>query len=188
MSRGLGRLQAAILCTLDKAKDSFYSYTGYREGLVRYHGREFDLPPDVYDLRASLQYLARATGEVETGLTLRVSTIALPAFSSAFSRAVRGLVSAGYLELWSSPVHRGPYREPWPNRRLVRRTKKAICQKTAAMYNAYLEAHAERAAKYNAYRITREARLAAWQRSVAMTAIRTPHGIVQVKEKKGLAR
>ncbi len=111
MSRGLGRLQREILKTLDEAKATEVMYGGgpegsipkivvkwlnEREGLpfphnVTYQGRITRLPDEAYDLRASAQFLAKRHGRLcDNGLTQ-------PAFQTAFSRAVRGLVAGGHL-------------------------------------------------------------------------------------------
>jgi hypothetical protein len=146
MSRGLGNLQREILSTLDDAKRCAPLCTcdcggADREHLhVRYHGRCIDLPADVYDMRASLRFLGCAKGQVDTGLTLRKSTIVKPNFASSFCRAIRGLVETGYLSQWSSPIHRpGPEGGSWwPNRRFVKRTEKAeLYPKFPPMYDAY---------------------------------------------------
>jgi hypothetical protein len=140
---------------LDEAKELHTVYTGSNDGgRVVYHRREFRLPHDVYDMRASLQFLARATGQVVTGLSLRVSTQSKVAFEAAFCRAVRRLVEDGYLEQWSSPVY---HDQPsgvaiWPNRRFVRRTPKPFLPISADMYNAYLRTYTE-------YRRVRKERL-----------------------------
>src|ERR1700761_5906376 len=94
MSRGLGKLQRAILESLDEAKIQETQYHGCKpddyEG-IRYHGSTFVPSDGLYDLRASVQFLARATGNLRS---YRIT----PSFSAAFSRAVRGLIKAGYLE------------------------------------------------------------------------------------------
>jgi hypothetical protein len=158
LSKGLGYLQRAILATLDDSKcrgDERYTghlmprYVGADEE-TRYHGRNLELLPDVYDMRASLQYLARSTGKVQTGLSLRRDTIVRANFASAFCRAVRGLVRDGYLEQWSSRVYRQTPAEvlSWPNRRLVRKTKISM---TLIQSEAIQAIRSEMANKYDAY-------------------------------------
>src|ERR1051326_2664116 len=105
MSRGLGELQRAILSTLDVAKCVFPPDYDSPD-VLWYHGRPLRLPADVYDLRASLQYLGRATGQVTCNLSLRKGTIVRSNYASSFCRAVRGLVAGGYLAQWSTPIYR----------------------------------------------------------------------------------
>lgn len=115
MSRGLGHLQRDILATLDTAKEAATTatgpYRGYggearstpwrwnRPGWVRYWGHCVQLASDVYDLAASSKYLARQSR------ALGYAKETLPAFSAAFSRAVKGLVQRDRLTpLWLVPL------------------------------------------------------------------------------------
>jgi hypothetical protein len=116
MSRGLGRLQRDIIATLDEAKVALPRYLGGRAaeraewsqwfrqrypnhaeypagpGWVIAHGREVRLADGIYDLRASLAYLARRDNQISHCSYVR------GAYQAGFSRAVRGLVRRGLLE------------------------------------------------------------------------------------------
>jgi hypothetical protein len=110
MSRGLGKLQRQILDTLAIAKDECQTYSGshqyedsadeighYLFKKFRYHvnfvGSVFKLPDDVFDLRASLRYLAEANDK------MFIRCYVSPEFQANFSQAVRRLVKGGYLDV-----------------------------------------------------------------------------------------
>ncbi len=116
MSRGLGKMQREILDTLEEAKQEMFRYHGsarlepiyiepggrFKEGFwfteksepgwVRSGGRVWQLPDDVYDLRASLKYLALRHSAVYAASYVE------SAFQASFSRAVKGLVCRGLLD------------------------------------------------------------------------------------------
>ena len=102
MSRGLGKMEVAILHTLEEAKATVFYYKGSarekrplgsetwrwdQPGWVRARGSVVLLAAGVYDLRASAKYLARSKG-----LKFIEGT-----FQPSFSRAVRHLVRRGEL-------------------------------------------------------------------------------------------
>lgn len=108
MSRGIGTLQRKILATLEEAKRDTWHYPGsYREenwsnsptwrwdrpGWVTYRGARFRLADEVYDLRASLVYLAEREGGYSH------ARFVAPTFQAAFSRAVKGLCERGFLRV-----------------------------------------------------------------------------------------
>jgi hypothetical protein len=116
MGRGLGRLQREILATLDDAKREVVYYRGsarqrpvYNQvcgwlmaernepGWVSGPDGPVLLPDDVYDLRASMRYLAQKHGALE-GLFSAEHDFVTPSFQASFSRAVRALVRRGLLE------------------------------------------------------------------------------------------
>jgi dienelactone hydrolase len=102
MSRGLGRLQREILDTLDEAKASIDRYHGggrQGAGWVRANFREWKLPDDTYDLRASLRYLAARHGKVHRAGSVGCCNTGYVdgAFQASFSRAARSLVDRGEL-------------------------------------------------------------------------------------------
>lgn len=114
MGRGLGALQREVLETLDEAKATITSYHGglswkygwkcnwdgdrfvWKQenvpGWVACWGHEVRLAEDVYDLRASMLYIAR-----KRGATYCRGAYVKPSFQSSFCRAVRGLVKRGLL-------------------------------------------------------------------------------------------
>jgi hypothetical protein len=94
MSRGIGRLQRAMLAAWEPAKWSGATYRGNSWGYINTvvaRGREIDLGDHLYDARAVCRYVAREQGRLDH---LGHPT---PAFTAAFSRALRGLVRRGYL-------------------------------------------------------------------------------------------
>ncbi len=108
MSRGLGKLQRDILNTLEEAKQDMFNYTGsYRqENIGNYKGWKWDRPgwvvcrnriillaDHVYDLRASMKYLAAKQGQ-----TYCRGNYTNGKFQAAFSRAVKGLIARGLIE------------------------------------------------------------------------------------------
>jgi len=97
MSRGLGRLQRDILASLDTAKNQQHYYHGgngdeLHPGWLIVQRAVVRIPGDVYDLRASARFLAR-----EQGALGDVVKEIVPAFRSAFSRAVGSLLRDGDL-------------------------------------------------------------------------------------------
>ena len=131
MSRGLGRLQREILDTLDEAKANVTRYHGSSwrgPGWVHARGIDVPLPDHVYDLRASVRYLAGRHGAVYGagrdgyGLTGYVDT----AFAAGFSRAAAGLVVRGDLvacDAFGQPTVSDPWRRR--QRRFVRRADRS---------------------------------------------------------------
>ena len=115
MSRGLGWMQREVLATLDAAEAAPLRYDRGRAmppagmpGRVVLQGEEVDLPDGVYDLRASVQFLARRHGQA-SGRPQGRSPYAAPArihedFRISFYRAARSLIRRGHLQ-WCS--HRG---------------------------------------------------------------------------------
>ena len=132
MGRGLGPMQREILDTLDEARQAPLRVDGYgyvapglgREpgtvsvsGLPPYHtSRVLPLPDEVYDLRASLHFLAARHDQFASPNRHDIDR----AFAARFSRAARSLVDRGALlpeSFWYQP----PAREhcpccgrPWP--------------------------------------------------------------------------
>jgi hypothetical protein len=102
MSRGLGKLQREILDALEPAAKwaatALYTGKGYRdgEGNVRARSRHVTLKPGVYDLRATLRYMAK-----QRGATYANGSFVNNSFQASFSRAARGLVERGYLTEYS---------------------------------------------------------------------------------------
>ncbi len=106
MSKGLGYLQRAILETLDLAKAETIYYTGSarqenygfknwkwdKPGWVFCEGCRVRIADSVYDLRASMKYLA-----LKRGHTYCCGSFVEPSFQTAFSRAVRQLFNGGFL-------------------------------------------------------------------------------------------
>jgi len=109
MSKGLGELQREIMNTLQTAKESSIFYRGnarqewYGEpkpidwkfdkpGWVISRGRRFRLADHVFDLRASLAYLAMKHKAFVYGRYIA------PSFDASFSRATKNLVARGLLE------------------------------------------------------------------------------------------
>jgi hypothetical protein len=182
MSRGLGKLQRVVLSTLNDAKELHTVYTGRNDGeRVFYHRCEVRLPDDVYDMRASLQFLARAMkramNQVRRGYEPRLPLEVKASFGTALYRAVRRLVESGYLEQWSAPLyHDAPQGViTWANRRLVKRTEKAFSAISTDMYNAYLQTYTEhrRVAEERLARIYRQ--LSLRMNDVRVTAENTFH-------------
>ncbi len=111
MSRGLGWLQREILATLDEAKATPLRYAGGRSmpyhggpGRVAVRGFEVELPTSVYDLRASMQFLARRHGKTYHNILGATSVYASrevidDCFRISFYRAARSLIRRGLL-LW----------------------------------------------------------------------------------------
>ena len=120
MSRGLGKMQQAILAALEPAKRAHFEgklhYRGgassanfhseqaekhlrtRRQQMIHFHGQDRILPDDAYDLRATLAYLSRTTRAGR-----RISNQLLQdwevdrRFAISFSRAVRTLINRGEL-------------------------------------------------------------------------------------------
>ena len=95
MSRGLGWLQVEILATLEEAKGFYRSYCGGHWDVPTWsypRGGRVLLADGMYDLRTSCKYLARKHGRLQACPAF-ISEV----FQSAFSRAVRTLVSRGKL-------------------------------------------------------------------------------------------
>jgi hypothetical protein len=126
MGRGLGWLQREVLATLDEAKGTPLRYAGSRAtaldgapGRVAVHGYVTNLPDGVYDLRASLQFLARQHGKAHTDTLGRSSGVSdkfiEATFRISFYRAVRSLIRRGILH-WCN--HRGQtsLSGPYPGR------------------------------------------------------------------------
>jgi len=101
MSRGLGKLQREILVTLDDARHEMADGHFFGSGhwgrkdepgwaAIGRRGVNVRLALNVYDLRASLEYLRRRRISDRYGK-------AVAAFQAAFSRAVAGLVDRGLL-------------------------------------------------------------------------------------------
>ena len=114
MSSGIGWLQREILETLDDAKSSGVHYQGgnhfwMKPGSVVSRGREWQMPADVYDLRASLKFLAKKHGAITH------CDFVAEAFRCAFSRAVRRLIATEKLNRADCAG--------WPQRRFVSRVK-----------------------------------------------------------------
>ena len=94
-------MQRLILDSLEPAKAAHereqLSYRGshYQYGVypqpIRSRGRVFQLPPRVYDLRATCAYAARRVGKMCRGGGVN------PAFQAAFSRAARSLLARDIL-------------------------------------------------------------------------------------------
>jgi hypothetical protein len=102
MLLGLGRLQKEILNTLEAAKVEMSPYCGgaswgilsapfYQPGWVKHLGAVVQLADGLYDLRASLRFLARSRGQM-------YSSCVYNRFKASFSRAVRLLFARGLLE------------------------------------------------------------------------------------------
>ena len=90
MGFGLGKLQREILGSLDESK-GWVSYRGCRDweygpGWVKSHGRYWQLPEGVYDLRGVLAYLAYRDQKYSQCSYVSSS------FKASFSRAVKGLL------------------------------------------------------------------------------------------------
>ncbi len=124
MSRGLGGMQREILETLDEAKQASPRYRGGRDAsyfsirkttlanpaYAHLHGRyaddtpgrvvragvEWKMPADVYDLRASLRFMAERHGKLACDW-LGDGPFVIDRYRTSFSRAVRRLVEDGYL-------------------------------------------------------------------------------------------
>jgi hypothetical protein len=79
MSRGLGTLQREILATLKADQYRFW--------------RSPDAPRDVHSLSDCRWHLAKMRGQKHG------NTPATRSFSATFSRAARGLIEAGFLEV-----------------------------------------------------------------------------------------
>ena len=99
MSRGLGKLQRDILNTFGEAREYFKSekcrYRGMAWGGVDYlihNGREIKVKPYVYDLRASLKYLALKYNRLYGANYVDV------VFQASFSRAVKLLIERGLIQ------------------------------------------------------------------------------------------
>ena len=98
MSRGLGWLQREIIDTLEEAKQQTTRYKGagyyggYGPGWIKCRGIDIELADHVYDLRASMIYLARKHNRISH------CSYAESAFQASFSRAVRGLTKRGLLK------------------------------------------------------------------------------------------
>jgi len=106
MSRGLGHLQVEIIETLDQAKNEMVIYSGgagvnrygltgskwEKPGWVYYKGAVVRLADGVYDLRASLKYLAQRHDR-----TYCRGAYVESSFAAAFSRATKSLLKRGQL-------------------------------------------------------------------------------------------
>lgn len=119
MSRGLGRLQLAILAALEPAKQTHLSgeldyiggatnHNSDEDGMAKARGKKFTpevysrgyfvLDPGVYDLRATLSYLARTWPNAGVGGLNRSGYKKIDsAFRNHFGEAVRGLIARGKL-------------------------------------------------------------------------------------------
>lgn len=120
MSRGLGKLQAEILNTLEEAKQEIFDYRGScrqenrrnyndwkwdKPGWVRCRNRKVLLADHVYDLRASMEHIATkmncrsGAGYINfMGVEIYRRGQISDQFKAAFSRAVKGLIARGLIK------------------------------------------------------------------------------------------
>lgn len=94
MSRGIGRMQNAIIASLDDDRNSYVGMDAAypsRPGWVTHKGLCVCLHADVFDMRAVMKSLARKSGGISHCNFVR------PSFEASFSRAVRGLSLRGVL-------------------------------------------------------------------------------------------
>ncbi len=89
-------------CVFDETTDFSEPYWAERyaddtPGRVVRNGAEWMMPADVYDLRASLRYLAKRHGRCRSNINTPGAVHVNEEYRASFSRAVRRLVEDGYL-------------------------------------------------------------------------------------------
>jgi hypothetical protein len=103
MSKGLGKLQRAILDSLDIAKNSTEYYKGrghLNMPFIKAYGYNIVIADGVYDLRETIKYLAKKNQK-----TFCRGAYVKEIYQVSFSRAVRTLVKRNLLKpLWLVPL------------------------------------------------------------------------------------